>query len=115
MMKELKTEWEIIVKGVKGVTQKIQKIIDKLDKLEKSQDDQMSKAKSRAKGPRRRNAKKATQAMASGTVLDIIRRNREGVDITGLKEKTGLVDKEIRGIVFNLRREGKIKRLFVSK
>jgi hypothetical protein len=114
MMKELIREWQSIVRGVQAVTQKAEKIVERLDNLEKAQGGQRLKVKTKTR-KRRVPVIKAPDKASIDTVMDIIKGSVKGVDIGELKEKTGLGEREIRSIVFGLRREGKIKRLFVSK
>jgi hypothetical protein len=47
---------------------------------------------------------------ATEKVLSVMRRSSRGVDIAGLKAKTGFEDKKIRNIVFRLAKQGTIKR-----
>lgn len=113
-MKELRREWQSIVKGVQALTQKTEKMVERLDQLERTQVAHMSKA--RAAEPRGKKApKKETDVAASDTVLEIIKRSRGGVGIAELKKMTGLNDREIGKIVFRLRKEGQVKRVFVKQ
>jgi uncharacterized protein (DUF885 family) len=47
---------------------------------------------------------------ATEKVLSVLGRSSKGVNIAGLKSKTGFEDKKIRNIVFRLAKEGTIKR-----
>lgn len=47
---------------------------------------------------------------ATEKILSIIKKSARGVDIAGLKAKTGFEDKKIRNIVFRLAKQGTIKR-----
>ena len=47
---------------------------------------------------------------ATEKILNVIKRSASGVDIAGLKAKTGFEDKKIRNIVFRLTKQGTIKR-----
>jgi hypothetical protein len=59
------------------------------------------------KKPARRGRAKMT---ATEKVLSVLKRSSKGVNIAGLKSKTGFEDKKIRNIVFRLAKEGTIKR-----
>jgi hypothetical protein len=59
------------------------------------------------KKPARRGRAKMT---ATEKVLSVMRRSSKGVDIAGLKKKTGFEDKKIRNIIFRLSKQGTIKR-----
>ena len=64
------------------------------------------KGASKKKQARRGRAKMT----ATEKVLSVMRRSSKGVDIAGLKAKTGFEDKKIRNIVFRLTKQGTIKR-----
>jgi len=112
-MESIKKEWQFIVEGVKAVTEKTEKIVDELDRLDKAVPAKNSKAA--AKVPGKKAAKKGADVAAGDSVLYIIKTNGKGVDVAELKERTGLSEKEIRRAVFRLRKEGKVKRVFVAK
>jgi predicted transcriptional regulator len=94
-MKDIKEDWKDIVNGVKEVSGKVEKAVESLERLGKTQ------------------AAKDKKATKTDPVLEIILRE-EGVGVAELSRKTGLSEKEIRKAVFNLRREGKIRRVFVA-
>jgi predicted transcriptional regulator len=52
-----------------------------------------------------------TSAGMTEAVLKIIKRHRRGIDMSKLKDKAGLDAKKINRIVFQLRKQGKIKSL----
>ena len=54
-------------------------------------------------------AKKVVKVTAIDTVLSIINRSKKGVDVAGLKKKTGYKDRKIYDIVKALKIKGKIK------
>ncbi|MBW2220652.1 MAG: hypothetical protein JRF40_14370 [Deltaproteobacteria bacterium] len=45
------------------------------------------------------------------TVVGIIKRSRKGITVAGIREKTGLDDKQIRNIVYKAKNQGRIKNL----
>ena len=55
---------------------------------------------------------------ASDTVLDIVKRSRNGVGFADIRDKTGYDEKKLRNIIFRLNKLGRIKRksrgLYVS-
>jgi len=53
-------------------------------------------------------AKKPTKT-AVDTILGVIKRSKKGVDTTALMKKTGYNAKKVRNIIFNLKKQGKIK------
>ena len=112
-MKSIKKEWQSIVEGIRAVTEKTEKIVDELDRLGKAKS--AGKTRAATEGPQKKAAKKSAGVTAGDSVLDIIKTNGKGVDVAVLEERTGLSEKEIRRAVFRLRKEGKIKRVFVVK
>ena len=114
-MGKLTMEWQSIMEGVQAVTKKTEKIVERLGKLEGAKVARMPKARVATKGPGKRAGKKPTKTTVGGTILSIIKGSVEGLDIPELKEMTGLNDREIRRIIFGLRKEGQVKRVFVSQ
>ena len=103
-MKQLKKDFQAVSKELKKLAQKAGKMTKRLDGLERSQVPKKSKKKAKA-------VKKAKRGSVSDTVLDIIKktRNKNGVDMTTLKKKTGFNNKAILNAIFNLKKHGKIK------
>ena len=98
------------------MTLKTDKMVKRLDKIAKAQAPKKVKAKARAKtkpakAVRKKVAKKAAKLSAIDTVLTIIEksRNKKGISAAALRKKTGFDDNKIRGIVFRLKQQGKIK------
>jgi predicted Rossmann fold nucleotide-binding protein DprA/Smf involved in DNA uptake len=112
-MESVKKDWQSIVEGIRVVTEKTEKIVDELDRLGKAKSARKTRAPTET--PQKRAAKKGVDVVAGDSVLDIIKTNGKGVDVAELKERTGLSEKEIRRAVFRLRKEGKVKRVFVAK
>ena len=112
-MKSIKKEWQFIVEGVKAVTEKTEKIVDELDRLGKAKS--ARKTGTATEAPQKKAAKKSAGVAACDSILDIIKTNGKGVDVAELEERTGLSEKEIRRAVFRLRKEDKVKRVFVAK
>jgi acid phosphatase family membrane protein YuiD len=46
---------------------------------------------------------------AAATVLAIIKRSRQGVDVATLKNKAGLEGRTVNNIIYRLKKESKIK------
>jgi len=81
-------------------------LIGKMEKQEKAQAAQEAKKKARERKLARRKAK---LLMMAETVLRVIKRHRKGIDISRLKEKTGIDTKVISMIASSIRKQGKIK------
>ena len=53
----------------------------------------------------------ASPTSATDRVLDLIKRSRNGVTITQIREQTGYDDKKLRNIIYRLNQRGKITRI----
>ena len=104
-MNQLKKDLMAVAKDLKGLTQKTEKMIKRLEKLDKAQ---VAK-KPKPKAVKKATAKKPTRVSASGTVLAIIKRSRKGIDTATLEKKTGFEGRKIGDIIYNLKKQGKIK------
>jgi len=104
VMKQLKKDLQAVSKTLKQLTLKTEKIVKKLDKLEKPKPVKKVKAKAKPKV-----TQKPVKVSAAATVLAVIEKSGEGVDVATLKTKTGLESRKISGIVQRFKKEGKIK------
>ena len=77
--------------------------LDRLEKLIKALPAQNRRTATKNSGV---SVKSATE-----TVLDIIRRNRNGIGIAQIRERTGYDDKKLRNIIFRLNKMEKITRV----
>ena len=59
----------------------------------------------------RRAGKGRARMTATEQVISIIKKSPKGIDVSGLKAKSGFEDKKIRNIVFRLSKEGTIRRV----
>lgn len=83
----------------------VDKLLAKLDRLESMIGAASTAATGGPKGPRRRDA-----APAADTVLEAIKRSKQGLKFADIQAKTGFADKKIRNIIFRLHKLGKIQR-----
>ena len=95
-------------KTLKILSKETEKLIGEIEKREKAQAVKESKRKARERGLVRRKAK---ILMMTEAVLKVIKRHRRGIDMSKLKDKAGFDAKKIIRIVFQLRKEEKIKSL----
>ena len=61
-----------------------------------------------AEPKKEKEAKKEKEITAGDTVLNIIEKNRAGVDVASLQKETGFTTKKIHNIVYKLKKQGKI-------
>jgi predicted nucleotidyltransferase len=115
-MKALKKEIQSVVKELKSLTKKIEKIAKELSKIEKAKTPKKKKAGVKVKIKvkkkaiaRKAPAKKAARVTASDTVLTLIKKSKKGINTDTLRKKTGINDNNMRGIVYRLQKQGKIK------
>ena len=104
----LKATLSFMLNTLKSLSQETDNLIGKIEKTERAQAVKETKRKARERKLARR---KARILMITEAVLKIIKRHRKGIDMSKLKDKAGLDAKKINRIVFQLRREGKIKSL----
>jgi len=61
-----------------------------------------------AEPKKEKETKKEKEMTAGDTILNIIEKNREGVDVASLQKETGFTTKKIHNLVYKLRKQGKI-------
>ncbi len=98
--------------------QDIDKVLARIDRLEAvvksgrtSGGSPRKKAGCKGGGKERRGAKGRVRMTATEKVISIIKKSPKGIDVSGLKAKSGFEDKKIRNIVFRLSKEGTIRRI----
>jgi len=98
--------------------QDVERILKRMDRLEatlkaaKVSGRTAKKASGRKTAGRKGQVAKGRPRMtATEKVLSILRKSRKGVDVPGLKAKSGFDDKKIRNIIFRLSKQGTIKRI----
>ncbi|PIE66749.1 MAG: hypothetical protein CSA23_07580 [Deltaproteobacteria bacterium] len=84
----------------------IDRLNDRLDRLE-------ALIKALPSKPRRTVAKNGATApkSATDTVMDLIRREKDGIGVAAIRKRTGYDDKKLRNIIFRLNQMGKIERV----
>jgi len=105
-MKQLKRDLLAVLKSLKTMQQKAERMMSRLEGLEKASAPKkaaLKKATSKGKA-----AKKSRRVTDTDKVLTIIRKNRKGVNVAILKQKTGFKDAKVRSIVYNLKKQGKV-------
>ena len=118
-MKNLKKDLNAVNKELKALAKKVDKLIVVVGKLEKPKVTKKPKAKIVKKKPvkktitkkasAKKSAAKKTTKTAIGTILGIINGYKRGVNTATLKKKTGFADHKIHTIIYNLKKQGKIK------
>jgi len=98
--------------------QDVEKILKRMDRLEAALKAEKVSGRTARKASGRKTAGRKGQVAegrprmtATEKVLSILRRSRKGVDVPGLKVKSGFEDKKIRNIIFRLSKQGTIKRI----
>jgi len=109
MTMNLKKSLQAVNKELKALAKKVDKLIVAVDKLEKAKIKVVKAKPKRKVAVKKTAAKKTANLSAIDTVLTIIKRSRKGVDTATLKKKTGFKDHKIHNIVYNLKKQGKIK------
>lgn len=96
--------------------QDIERILKRMDRLEEAVRGAKlagSTAKRRQKSVRAKKQVSKSRAKMTATekVLSVLKRSSKGMDIAGLKAKSGFEDKKIRNIIFRLSKQGTVKRV----
>ena len=105
VLQPIKKGLDLLAKGMKDM----QKLLDNIeDSLSVEKPKRKTKAK---KKPARKAAakKKPVKKTATDKVLTIIKGNSKGVTTAQIRKRTGFNDTKIRGIVYRLKQQGKIK------
>jgi phosphate/sulfate permease len=61
-----------------------------------------------AEPKKEKETKKEKEMTAGDTILNIIEKNRAGVDVASLQKETGFTTKKIHNLVYKLKKQGKI-------
>ena len=118
-MKKLQSQLKLISKSLVSLSKQVGKVADRLNKLQTSKTTSSVKKKKKATVKSKPAAKKAKTSKTKKTpakektVLDIVfeavRRSRNGVSIDKLKEKTGLISRQLSNALYKLAKKGNIK------
>lgn len=103
-MKAVQKNMQSVIKSLKLLTAKAEKIAGQLNAVSsfKAAPTRTAKAKTSP-------AKKKTQPTATDTVMNIIKRQKKGIDTASLKKKTDFDTKTIRNAIFRLKKQGKVQ------
>jgi hypothetical protein len=111
-MKNFKKDLIDAAKAAKALALKIEKLQKQFAEMEKKHPKMPVKkasAKKVVKPAAKKTVAKKKAVTATDAVLGIINRSKKGVDVAGLKKKTGYKDRKIYDIVKTLKKRGKIK------
>lgn len=87
----------------------VEAINARLDRIEKLL--QAATAARSRRSTAARNAVKPSGATASDAVLEVIRKNQDGIRFSEIQIKTGFDEKKLRNIIFRLHKLNRIKRI----
>jgi predicted Rossmann fold nucleotide-binding protein DprA/Smf involved in DNA uptake len=112
-MKSLQKGIESAAKILSALAQKLEVISQQLEERDASKPPPGPEPPSRAAATRTTRGKRAPQKTvkktASDTVLQMIKRSKQPVDMAAIEKKTGFEKKKIQSIVYRLKKQGKIK------
>jgi hypothetical protein len=101
VMKKMKIGLQLVVKGIRLINNQLDKVIKA---VEGSAVHGLSKKKAvsgKSAGKKTTAGKKsADPATAFDTVIQIISKNKQGIDTSKIREKTGFDDKKIANIIY---------------
>lgn len=114
---KFKTTLLFLSDAIKVMSEETRQLIRKVAEFERAHASRKSTSKVLAgTPPKRKTVSKKTVSRKTGNqsatdrVLKVLKRHKKGIDCSRLKEKTGLDDKKIRGILYLATKRGKIKR-----
>lgn len=115
-MNKLQAQLKTISKSFVSLSRQVDKISKQLNKLQAPKATAAAKktkttaAKAKKVSVKKKPVKKKTakQMTALETVLDVIKRSRKGATIAVLKEKTGLVSRQLSNALYKLAKKGQI-------
>ncbi|MCK4467575.1 MAG: hypothetical protein KAU60_04405 [Desulfobacterales bacterium] len=126
-MKKLQAQLKTISKSLVSLSKQVDKILQQIGKLQAPKATAAAKktkttaAKAKKSSVKKKPVKKETakQMTALEAVLGVIKRSRNGATIAGLKEKTGLVSRQLSNALYKLAKKGQIvakeRGLYVKK
>ena len=125
-MKKLQARLKLISKSLVALSKQVDKILQQISKLQAPKATAAKKTKTTAAKAKKSSVKKkpvkketAKQMTALEAVLGVIKRSRNGATIAGLKEKTGLVSRQLSNALYKLAKKGQIvakeRGLYVKK
>ncbi|MEA3417195.1 MAG: hypothetical protein U9R02_13795 [Thermodesulfobacteriota bacterium] len=110
-MKKLETQLKTISKSLVSLSKQVDKISTQINKLQTPEATAAAKKiKTTAAKAKKPDIKKETpkQTTALEAVFDVIKRSRNGATIPKLKEKTGLVSRQLSNALYKLAKKGQI-------
>ena len=126
-MKKLQTQLKTISKSLVSLSKQVEKIVQQISKLQAPkataavEKTKTTAAKAKESSVKKKSVKKeaAKQMTALEAVLGVIKRSKSGATIAGLKEKTGLVSRQLSNALYKLAKKGQIiakeRGLYVKK
>jgi hypothetical protein len=109
--KELATAFKDTLRGLSEGIKNLQANLDKLDKPDKSVSTEIAsepKIKTKQTKPAAKRTPRAKKTL-SGTVLKVIKENKDGISRKELLEKTGFSKRQITDYVYQLKKLQKIE------
>ena len=109
-MKKLQAQLKTISKSLVSLSKQVDKLSKQLNKLQAPKATAAKKTKTTAAKAKKSSVKKKTakQMTALETVLGVIKRSRKGATIAVLKEKTGLVSRQLSNALYKLTKKGQV-------
>ncbi|MCK4467718.1 MAG: hypothetical protein KAU60_05140 [Desulfobacterales bacterium] len=114
-MKKLQARLKLISKSLVALSKQVDKISTQISKLQAPKATAAKKTKTTAAKAKKSSVKKkpvkkktAKQMTALEAVFNVIKRSRKGATIAGLKEKTGLVSRQLSNALYKLAKKGQI-------
>ena len=110
-MKAVKKDLQTVSKQLKALAAKIEKIEKSVAKAAPAK----KKAAAKKAPAKKKTAKKAAPpkgkdgATAIDTVVGLVQKSKNGIEISAIKKKTGYTDKQISNLLYKAKKKGVIK------
>ena len=118
-MSKLQTQLKTVSKSLAALSKQVERLSKQVDKLQPAK---KAAAKPKAAPARKPAARKATAAGGKtvlDTVYDTIKRNKKGVTVVQLKQKTKLDARQLSNALYKLSKKGQVyaksRGLYVKK
>jgi len=106
-MKQVQSQLKTVAKTLASLAEKIEKISAQLEEPSAPKKTKPVSQKKKAAAPAKES--EAQKDTVLDSVLDVIRKSRNGATISQLKEKTGLESRQLSNALYKLSKKGKIK------
>jgi predicted Rossmann fold nucleotide-binding protein DprA/Smf involved in DNA uptake len=118
-MSKLKTQLKTVSKSLAALSKQVERLSKQVDKLQPAKKAAAKPKAAPARKPAARKAAAAGGKTVLDTVYDAIKRNKKGVTVVQLKQKTKLDARQLSNALYKLSKKGQVyaksRGLYVKK